>query len=84
MKISLAILAIIPTIATTVRAQTPTSTTSEFPLHKSGVPKSFWRLPCRGQSGIGRVDPLMDPGVPGAHVHTIAGGNGESFQDFDS
>lgn len=41
-----------------------------------GVPKSFWRLPCRGQSGIGRVDPLMYPGEVSAHVHTITGGNG--------
>lgn len=43
-----------------------------------GEPRSFWRLPCRGQSGIGRIDPLMDPGGPGAHVHTIAGGNGNT------
>ena len=41
-----------------------------------GVPKSFWRLPCRGQSGIARVDPIMYPGVISPHVHSIFGGNG--------
>lgn len=34
---------------------------------------AFWRLPCRGQLGVARLDPLMDPGEVASHVHTIHG-----------
>ena len=37
---------------------------------------AFWRMPCRSQTGVARMDPLMDPGVIGDHAHTFAGGNG--------
>lgn len=51
----------------------------DFPLHPPvGVPRSFWRLPCRGQSGIGRLDPIMSPGKISSHVHVIYGSNGET------
>ncbi|EMC93842.1 hypothetical protein BAUCODRAFT_46702, partial [Baudoinia panamericana UAMH 10762] len=33
----------------------------------------FWRMPCQ-RTGIGRLDPLMDPGEIADHVHTIHGG----------
>ncbi|PLB51955.1 hypothetical protein P170DRAFT_422884 [Aspergillus steynii IBT 23096] len=39
----------------------------------SGVADAFWRLPCRGRSGLARMDPLMDPGKPSNHVHAIHG-----------
>ena len=74
MRTPLAFLVIMSTLVSIVHTQ---ATFPSFPLHgPADEPKSFWRLPCRGQSGIGRVDPLMDTGDIGAHVHTIAGGNG--------
>ncbi|KAL4929696.1 DUF1996 domain-containing protein [Aspergillus undulatus] len=45
----------------------------------SGVADAFWRLPCRGRSGLARMDPLMDPGSPSYHVHTIHGSKGFSM-----
>lgn len=38
---------------------------------------AFWRMPCRSQTGKGRVDPIMDPGEISSHVHTIHGGGGK-------
>ncbi|WEW56175.1 hypothetical protein PRK78_001612 [Emydomyces testavorans] len=35
---------------------------------------AFWRLPCRGVLGVARIDPIMDPGKPSVHVHSIHGG----------
>jgi hypothetical protein len=40
---------------------------------------AFWRLPCRQALTIERVDPLVDFGVVGQHVHTIHGGNSKFF-----
>ncbi|KAK4953835.1 hypothetical protein LTR10_008439 [Elasticomyces elasticus] len=46
---------------------------------------AFWRMPCRSQTGVGRLDPIMDSGEVSDHVHTIHGGNGFGFEaDFDS
>jgi len=36
---------------------------------------AFWRLPCRQNLAVERVDPLVQFGQAGAHVHTIHGGN---------
>ena len=44
--------------------------------------QTFGRMPCRGQSGIGRADPIMDPGEISSHVHSIFGGNGELLPEF--
>ncbi|KAF9884086.1 hypothetical protein FE257_002316 [Aspergillus nanangensis] len=38
--------------------------------------KAFWRLPCRGRSGLARMDPLISPGTPSYHVHSIHGSSG--------
>ncbi|KAF3396081.1 hypothetical protein F1880_006660 [Penicillium rolfsii] len=35
---------------------------------------AFWRLPCRGRTGVARLDPLVDPGKISSHVHAIHGG----------
>lgn len=35
--------------------------------------EAFWRLPCRAQSGIARLDPLQAFGGIGSHVHLIFG-----------
>ncbi|KAK3073794.1 hypothetical protein LTR53_004318 [Teratosphaeriaceae sp. CCFEE 6253] len=46
---------------------------------------AFWRMPCRSQTGVGRLDPIMDPGEISDHVHTIHGGGGFGFEtDFDT
>ncbi|KAL2010654.1 hypothetical protein VTN00DRAFT_6461 [Thermoascus crustaceus] len=39
----------------------------------SGSAEAFWRLPCRGQAGVARMDPLVQPGVPSDHAHVIHG-----------
>ncbi|RDW93055.1 DUF1996 domain-containing protein [Aspergillus mulundensis] len=41
-----------------------------------GVADAFWRLPCRGRSGLARMDPLVSPGEASYHVHTIHGSKG--------
>ncbi|KAK4869454.1 hypothetical protein LT330_005836 [Penicillium expansum] len=35
---------------------------------------AFWRLPCRGRTGLARVDPIVDPGEVSGHVHAVHGG----------
>ncbi|KAK1825341.1 hypothetical protein LTR12_000142 [Friedmanniomyces endolithicus] len=40
---------------------------------------AFWRMPCRSQTGVGRLDPIMDPGEISDHVHTFSGGGGFGF-----
>ncbi|KAL9093648.1 MAG: hypothetical protein Q9159_000177 [Coniocarpon cinnabarinum] len=34
---------------------------------------AFWRLPCRGRSGLGLIDPIVDPGAVSDHAHTVHG-----------
>lgn len=35
---------------------------------------AFWRLPCRGRSGLARLDPIVEPGEISGHVHAVHGG----------
>ncbi|KAJ5775374.1 uncharacterized protein N7511_000385 [Penicillium nucicola] len=35
---------------------------------------AFWRLPCRGRTGVARLDPIVDPGKVSSHVHSVHGG----------
>ncbi|KAJ5586753.1 uncharacterized protein N7459_002518 [Penicillium hispanicum] len=35
---------------------------------------AFWRLPCRGRTGLVQLDPIVDPGKISSHVHTVHGG----------
>ena len=51
-------------------------------LSLAGSADAFWRLPCRGRSGVGRLDPIMDPGKVSDHVHVIHGGS-STFFDID-
>jgi len=37
---------------------------------------AFWRLPCAMPVLDARVDPIVSPGGPSSHVHTIMGSNG--------
>ncbi|RAH65543.1 DUF1996 domain-containing protein [Aspergillus aculeatinus CBS 121060] len=43
------------------------------------VANAFWRLPCRGRSGVARIDPIMAPGIPSDHVHAVHGSGGFSM-----
>ncbi|KAF9885417.1 hypothetical protein FE257_012939 [Aspergillus nanangensis] len=45
----------------------------------SSVADAFWRLPCRGTSGLARIDPLIDPGEPSSHAHIVHGSSGFSM-----
>ncbi|KAJ5637124.1 hypothetical protein N7490_007003 [Penicillium lividum] len=46
---------------------------------------AFWRLPCRGRTGLSRLDPIVDPGKISPHVHSIhGGGNFGMSSDMDS
>ena len=37
---------------------------------------AFWRMECRASSGLARIDPLVNYGQIGDHVHSIFGSNG--------
>lgn len=43
---------------------------------------AFWRLPCKAPLVTERADPIVSPGKPAGHSHTIMGGNGFGF-DMD-
>lgn len=45
-------------------------------LSLAGNVNAFWRLECRGRAGIARIDPLVNPGTVGSHVHHIHGSSG--------
>ncbi|MCJ1310740.1 hypothetical protein MMC25_004406 [Agyrium rufum] len=36
---------------------------------------ALWRMQCDGVLANARIDPLVNPGVPSAHLHTLHGGN---------
>jgi hypothetical protein len=42
-----------------------------------GEASAFWRMECRGTTAQARLDPLVDYGKPGAHVHQVFGSGGE-------
>ncbi|KFY82050.1 hypothetical protein V500_10863 [Pseudogymnoascus sp. VKM F-4518 (FW-2643)] len=42
----------------------------------AGSAEAFWRMECRGRSGLARLDPLVNPGVASTHAHTIFGSSG--------
>lgn len=61
------------------------ATTAATALALFGPAEAFWRMPCRSQTGIGRIDPIVDPGEVSSHVHTIHGGGGMGFNaDYQS
>ncbi|KAJ5919656.1 hypothetical protein N7454_009491 [Penicillium verhagenii] len=46
---------------------------------------AFWRLPCRGRTGLARLDPIVNPGEISSHVHSVHGaGNFGMSSDMDS
>ncbi|OJD33503.1 wsc domain-containing protein [Diplodia corticola] len=44
-------------------------------LALSGAANAFWRMPCRGRTGLARIDPIVDNGVVSGHAHAIHGGS---------
>jgi hypothetical protein len=38
---------------------------------------AFWRMECRASSGLALIDPLVNPGKIGSHVHSIFGSDGK-------
>ncbi|KAL1632592.1 hypothetical protein SLS56_003491 [Neofusicoccum ribis] len=44
-------------------------------LALSGAADAFWRMPCRGRTGLARIDPIVDTGEVSSHAHAIHGGN---------
>lgn len=39
---------------------------------------AFWRMGCRGRTGLVRIDPLVSPGTISEHIHAIHGSSGFS------
>ncbi|KAI0490552.1 hypothetical protein F4859DRAFT_12105 [Xylaria cf. heliscus] len=42
----------------------------------SPVTEAFWRMECRGSTGLARIDPIVDFGVISGHAHTVHGSSG--------
>ncbi|KAI1391395.1 uncharacterized protein F4822DRAFT_184620 [Hypoxylon trugodes] len=40
---------------------------------------AFWRMECRGRTGLARIDPIMDAGSISPHIHTVHGSSGFSL-----
>ncbi|CAJ2507562.1 Uu.00g087480.m01.CDS01 [Anthostomella pinea] len=40
---------------------------------------AFFRMECRGSTGLARMDPIMDAGTVSGHVHTVHGSSGFSL-----
>jgi len=38
---------------------------------------AFWRMECHFDIGLARIDPLVSPGAPSSHMHSVFGSNGE-------
>ncbi|KAI0392621.1 hypothetical protein F5Y17DRAFT_435644 [Xylariaceae sp. FL0594] len=45
-------------------------------LGMSSVTEAFWRMECRGSTGLARVDPIVDFNKVSAHAHAIHGSSG--------
>lgn len=51
----------------------------------SGAADAFWRMECRGRTGLARLDPLVEPGEVANHAHAIHGGSNFGLNtDYDS
>ena len=37
---------------------------------------AFWRMPCKGRTALARIDPLVNFGDIGDHVHAVHGSSG--------
>ncbi|KAI0459952.1 hypothetical protein F5B21DRAFT_203547 [Xylaria acuta] len=45
-------------------------------LGMSPVTEAFWRMECRGSTGLARIDPIIDFSKVSGHAHTIHGSSG--------
>ncbi|KAI1305715.1 hypothetical protein F5Y03DRAFT_150063 [Xylaria venustula] len=48
-------------------------------LGMSSVTEAFWRMECRGVSGVARIDPIVDFNKISGHSHTVHGSSGFSL-----
>lgn len=48
-------------------------------LSTIGDALAFWRMECRGRTGLARIDPIMDAGLVSPHIHTVHGSSGTYF-----
>jgi hypothetical protein len=48
-----------------------------FLLSYSVSVSAFWRMPCKGRTGLARIDPLVSPGEIAEHAHAVHGGSGK-------
>lgn len=46
----------------------------------SGV-QAFFRMECQGRLAVARMDPMMSPGKPAQHAHSIHGSSGKFSWD---
>ncbi|KAI0914224.1 hypothetical protein F4823DRAFT_395083 [Ustulina deusta] len=42
----------------------------------SSVTEAFWRMECRGNTGVARIDPIVDFAKVAGHAHTVQGSSG--------
>ncbi|KAI3321901.1 hypothetical protein HD806DRAFT_149827 [Xylariaceae sp. AK1471] len=45
-------------------------------LGMASVTEAFWRMECRGSTGLARMDPILDPNQVSGHAHTVHGSSG--------
>ncbi|KAJ8118227.1 hypothetical protein ONZ43_g4034 [Nemania bipapillata] len=45
-------------------------------LGMSSLAEAFWRMECRGSTGVARIDPIVDFGKISGHAHTVQGSSG--------
>jgi len=50
----------------------------------AGLSNAFWRMECHSRTGLGRIDPLVDPGEISDHSHVIHGGSSKSLTYIQS
>ncbi|KAI2643155.1 hypothetical protein GGS21DRAFT_1321 [Xylaria nigripes] len=48
-------------------------------LGMSSVTEAFWRMECRGSTGVGLIDPIVDFGKVSTHAHIVHGSSGFSM-----
>lgn len=51
-------------------------------LALAGNAAAFWRMPCRSNTGIARIDPLVAPLNVADHSHIVFGGGSEFLQSL--
>lgn len=56
---------------------TPKTLVAVAILGMSAVTEAFWRMECRGSTGVARMDPIVDFNKISGHAHAVHGSSGE-------